>query len=48
MNSVSELNERYSAQLMLYKAAFGIILDKPVIKSYIYSLSLSEAVEVEV
>lgn len=48
VNSVSELNERYSAQLMLYKAAFGIILDKPVIKSYIYSLSLSEAVEVEV
>lgn len=46
VNSASELLERYSAQLALYKAAFDAILDKPVKSSYIYSFRLGDGIEV--
>lgn len=41
-----ELTERYQGQLELYKAAFDVLLDKPVKSSYIYSFRLGEGVEV--
>lgn len=46
VNSTAALIEHYSAQLMLYKAAFDALLDKPVKSSYIYSFRLGEGVEV--
>ena len=46
VSSLSELSERYSGQLELYKAAFDVLLDKPVKSSYIYSFRLGEGIEV--
>lgn len=46
VSRVEELSERYSAQLSLYKAAFDILLDKPVKSCYIYSYTLAQGIEV--
>ncbi len=46
VKSAEELLERYSAQLVLYKAAFGAILDKPIKSAYIYSFRLERGIEV--
>ena len=46
VKSFDELKEHYSLQLMLYKAAFDLILDKPVKSSYIYSFKLEQGVEI--
>lgn len=43
-----DLRENYKDQLKLYKAAFDIILDKPIIGAYIYSFVLAKGIEVEV
>ncbi|MFA5657921.1 MAG: helicase-exonuclease AddAB subunit AddA [Oscillospiraceae bacterium] len=48
VKSTEELTERYVTQLKLYKAAFELILDKPVKSCYIYSFRLEEGIEVEV
>ncbi len=48
IKNVSQLIERYSMQLGFYKAAFDILLDKPVKSAYIYSLYLAEGVEAEI
>lgn len=45
-SSLEELRLRYSAQLTLYKAAFDILLDKPVKSCYIYSYTLAQGIEV--
>ncbi len=45
-SSLEELQKRYSAQLALYKAAFDILLDKPVKSCYIYSYRLAQGIEV--
>lgn len=44
---VSELVDNYKLQLELYKAAFDVILDKPVKSCYIYSFWLSEGVNID-
>lgn len=46
VNALEELKERYSMQLALYKAAFDILLDKPVKSCYIYSYRLAAGIEV--
>lgn len=46
-SGLEELRQRYSAQLTLYKAAFDILLDKPVKSCYIYSYRLAQGIEVE-
>ena len=46
VKSVSELTEHYTLQLKLYKAAFDLILDKPVKSSYIYSFKLKKGIEI--
>ena len=46
VKSFDELKEHYSLQLMLYKAAFDLILDKPVKSSYIYSFKLEQGAEI--
>ena len=43
-----DLKENYKDQLKLYKAAFDIILDKPVTGAYIYSFVLAKGIEVKV
>lgn len=43
-----DLRENYKDQLKLYKAAFDIILDKPIIGAYIYSFVLAKGIEVTV
>lgn len=43
-----DLRENYKDQLKLYKAAFDIILDKPIISAYIYSFVLAKGIEVTV
>ncbi len=40
------LAQRYSRQLSLYAAALSLILDSPVSEAYLYSFSLSTAVEI--
>lgn len=45
--TAEELRENYTVQLKLYKAAFDLLLDKPVKSSYIYSFSLKEGIEVK-
>lgn len=47
ITSLDNLKDRYSMQLLLYKAAFDILLDKPVKSCYIYSYRLADGVEVE-
>lgn len=47
VKSVDELIEHYSLQLKLYKAAFELILDKPVKSSYIYSFKLEQGIEIK-
>ncbi len=47
VKSLEELKDRYSMQLMLYKAAFDIILDKPVKSCCIYSYKLAQGIEVK-
>lgn len=44
---LEELKKRYSAQLMLYKAAFDVLLDAPVKSSYIYSFRLGNGIEIK-
>ncbi len=46
VSSLEALKDRYSAQLTLYKAAFDILLDKPVKSCYIYSYALAQGTEV--
>ncbi len=46
VQSMDELVMRYSMQLSLYKAAFDVILDKPVKSCYIYSLRLARGEEI--
>lgn len=41
-----ELLQRYSKQLALYKAAFGVLLDKPIKSAYIYSFVLKKGIEI--
>lgn len=48
VETVEQLAERYRMQLSLYKAAFDVILDKPVKSCYIYSLRLAKDAEVVV
>ncbi len=48
VQTIEELAQRYSMQLSLYKAAFDVILDKPVKSCYIYSLRLAKGTEVVV
>ena len=43
-----ELIKRHTNQLILYKSAFELILDKPIKECYIYSFKLEEAIKVEV
>ncbi len=45
--TAEQLRENYTIQLKLYKAAFDLLLDKPVKCGYIYSFSLSEGIEVK-
>ena len=45
--TAEQLKENYTVQLMLYKAAFDLLLDKPVKSSYIYSFSLKEGIEIK-
>ena len=45
VDSAESLAEKYMAQLTLYKAAFDVLLDKPVKLSYIYSFRLGEGIE---
>lgn len=45
VKNLSDLLDRYSPQLSLYKAAFDVILDKPVKSAYIYSFRLGEGIE---
>lgn len=45
VKTADELTEKYSTQLMLYKKAFDMILDKPVKESYIYSFKLKSAIK---
>ncbi len=42
----SELIDNYTDQLLLYKAAFDLILDKPVKSAYIYSFTLRKAIKI--
>ncbi len=44
--STQELKEKYSLQLQLYKAAFDLVLDRPVKSSYIYSFRLETGIEI--
>lgn len=46
VKSTQELSDRYLTQIVLYKAAFAALLDKPVKSAYIYSFKLAEAVEI--
>lgn len=46
VSSLEALKDRYSPQLTLYKAAFDILLDKPVKSCYIYSYRLAHGIEV--
>ncbi len=48
VQTIDELAERYSMQLSLYKAAFDVLLDKPVKSCYIYSLRLAKGSEIVV
>ncbi len=45
--TAEQLRENYIVQLKLYKAAFDLLLDKPVKCGYIYSFSLKEGIEVK-
>ncbi len=47
VKSVDELTQHYTLQLKLYKAAFDLILDKPVKSSYIYSFKLQAGIEID-
>lgn len=44
----NELIDNYTDQLLLYKAAFDLMLDKPVKSAYIYSFTLRKAIEISV
>lgn len=43
--TAEQLRDNYTVQLKLYKAAFDLLLDKPVKTGYIYSFSLKEGIE---
>lgn len=45
--TAEQLKENYTVQLKLYKAAFDLLLDKPIKLGYIYSFSLKEGIAVE-
>ena len=45
---LDELTQNYSLQLKLYKAAFGLLFDKPIKSSYIYSFKLRQGIELMV
>lgn len=45
--TAEQLIENYTVQLRLYKAAFDLLLEKPVKSGYIYSFSLKEGIEVK-
>lgn len=47
VSSAIQLAEKYSGQLSLYKAAFNVLLDKPIKSSYIYSFRLGEGIEIK-
>lgn len=42
-----QLKENYTVQLKLYKAAFDLLLNKPVKSGYIYSFSLKQGIEIK-
>ncbi len=44
VTDIYDLRDRYAPQLALYKAAFDVLLDKPVKAGYIYSFKLRRAV----
>lgn len=46
VRNLDELKKRYAEQLSLYKAAFDILLDKPIKSCCIYSYRLSDGIEV--
>ncbi|MCD7727262.1 MAG: helicase-exonuclease AddAB subunit AddA [Ruminococcus sp.] len=46
VKSEDDLRENYKNQLLLYKSAFDIILDKPIIGAYIYSFVLAKGIEI--
>lgn len=46
VSSLEALKALYAPQLRLYKAAFDILLDKPVKSCYIYSYRLADGIEV--
>ena len=48
VKDVARLIEMYSMQLGFYKAAFDILLDKPIKSAYIYSLQLAQGVEAQI
>ncbi len=47
VTNLDELVSRYSLQLLLYKAALDLILDRPIKSCIIYSFYLSEGIDVE-
>lgn len=47
VNNLDELVARYSLQLDLYKAAFELLLSKPIKSCIIYSFYLSEGIDIE-
>lgn len=46
VDTLEQLAERYGVQLLLYKAALSLILDKPVTECLIYSLYLGDGITV--
>lgn len=47
VSDISELSERYGAQLKMYKKLVSMTLNKPVRECIIYSLSLSEQISID-
>ncbi len=45
--NINQFVDNYKMQLKLYKLAFGLILDKPVKSSYIYSFKLKQGIEIK-
>ena len=48
VKTADELLDKYSAQLVLYKAAFDALLSKPVKSCFIYSFHLGEGIEIKI
>ena len=48
VKTADKLLDKYSAQLVLYKAAFDALLSKPVKSCFIYSFHLGEGIEIKI